>query len=155
MSNESSPSRLQHLDESSCRQLLATHDLGRVAINAEPSPEIFPVTYRVADGDVLFRTAGGVKQLAAQRGSRATFEVDGVDADRHSAWSIVVRGRLEEALEAENAEWPEPFVGGERPYLIRLRVQEISGRRVPPEHGWARAMTGRSWSGKDASDLMG
>lgn len=155
MSNESSPSRLQHIDENSCRQLLATRDLGRLAINAEPSPEIFPVTYRVADDAILFRTAAGVKQIAAQRGAHASFEVDGLDADRHSAWSVVVRGRLEDASEAEQADWPEPLAGGERPYLIRLRVHEISGRRVPPEHGWARAMTGRSWSGTDASDLMG
>lgn len=98
---------------------------------------------------------GSASCVAAQRGAHATFEVDGMDSDRRSAWGVIVRGRLGEASEADYADLPEPLAGGERPYLIRLSVHEISGRRIPPEDGWARAMTGRLWSGSDASDLMG
>lgn len=146
---------LTHLDEDSCRQLLASHDLGRVAVNAEPSPEILPVTYAVRGGDILFRTAEGVKWIAAERGAAATFEVDGVDADRRSAWSVIVRGRLEAADMDAIEDLPKPLAGGDRPHLVRLVVREISGRRIPPGQGWARAMTERGWSGRDASDLMG
>lgn len=155
MSHASEPARLKHLDEASCRQLLASHATGRVAVNAEPSPDVLPVTYAVRDGDIVFRTAEGVKWIAAEHGAAATFEVDGVDADRRSAWSVMVRGRLQAVDEAELDDLPEPLAGGERPHLVRLTVHEISGRRISPEQGWARAMTGRSWSGSDASDLMG
>lgn len=155
MSDPTTPSRLTHLDEASCRQLLASHDVGRVAINGEPGPEVLPVTYALRGGDVLFRTAEGVKRIAAERGIAATFEADGVDADRRSAWSVVARGHLEIADDAELDDLPEPLAGGDRPHLVRFVVRELSGRRIRPEEGWARAMTGRSWSGPDASDLMG
>ena len=147
--------RLTELDETTCRQLLASRDMGRVAVNAKPSPEVLPVTYAVRDGDVYFQTAGGVKWDAVQRGLAATFEVDGINPDRRSAWSVVVRGRLEVADDADIEDLPKPLPGGVSPHLARLIVQGISGRRIPAEKGLEWAGTGHIWKGKDASDLMG
>lgn len=157
MAKAKQPSRLTHLDTESCRQLLAAHSTGRVAINADPSPDVLPVTYAVSDGAVLFRTAEGVKHIAAERGAAATFEVDGVDEERRSGWSVVVRGHLEtvEPVPGEPERGPDPLPGGDRPHLVRLVIAEIEGRRFPPDSRWVEAVAGRGWSGPDASDLMG
>lgn len=153
MAHDSQPERMIELDEHTCRQLLASHDVGRIAINADPSPEVLPVNYALRGDDIVFRTARGIKQTAAKHSRAATFEVDGVDRERRSAWSIVIRGSLEAVPEGTFQDLPEPLVGGDRPVLVRLRILRISGRRIPPAAGWP--IPGRSWAGQDASDLMG
>lgn len=145
--------RITELDEATCRQLLASHHVGRVAINAEPSPEVLPVDYAVHRNGVIFHTGIGAKRAAAIRGLAATFQIDGVDAVRQAGWSVMVRGRLALTDEADCPELPEPLAGGERPYVVHLSIDSISGRRIPPEVGWV--MPGRVWHGQDATDLMG
>lgn len=155
MTQDADESRLVELDESTCRQLLASHDVGRVAVNAEPSPEVLPVTYALREGHVVFRTSEGSKLAAAEQSQAATFEVDGARADAHSAWSVIVRGALEIANPDSYDDLPEPLAGGDRPFLVRLVVDEITGRRIPATEGWGRAMVERGWQDRDASDLMG
>ncbi|MES1935004.1 pyridoxamine 5'-phosphate oxidase family protein [Salinisphaera hydrothermalis] len=145
--------RLTELDDATCRQLLASHRVGRIAINGEPSPEVLPVDYVLRDDGLIFHTGLGAKQEAAVRGQPATFQIDGVDAARRSGWSVMVRGRLVLTEELESPNLPEPMPGGERPYVVHLSIDSITGRRIPPDRGWL--MPGRVWRGPDASDLMG
>ncbi|WP_423822659.1 pyridoxamine 5'-phosphate oxidase family protein [Salinisphaera sp. SPP-AMP-43] len=145
--------RITELDEATCRQLLASHRVGRIAINAEPSPEVLPVDYALRSDGLIFHSGLGTKQAAAARGQAATFQVDGVDMARRAGWSVMVRGRLVITDESESPELPEPLPGGERPYVVHLSLDTISGRRIPPERGWL--MPGRVWHGQDATDLMG
>lgn len=145
--------RITELDEATCHQLLGSHHIGRIAFNSEPSPEVLPVNYAVRDDTVIFQTGAGAKQIAASRGQPATFQVDGADADRQSGWSVVVRGYLSLSDESEPADLPEPLPGGERPYVVVLTIETVSGRRIPPEQGWV--LPTHVWQGRDASDLMG
>ncbi|AWN17911.1 pyridoxamine 5'-phosphate oxidase family protein [Salinisphaera sp. LB1] len=153
MSQTHSQDRLDNLDVSTCRQLLGSHGIGRLAFNAGPSPEILPVNYALHEDSIVFRTGAGAKQNAAVQGQAATFEVDGIHADRHSAWSVMVHGRLA-VVDVDSLEGsPEPLPGGERSTLVRLQIDRMSGRRIPPDQDWV--MPGRVWYGPDASDLMG
>ena len=145
--------RLSELDEATCRQLLASHRVGRIAINGEPSPDVLPVDYVLRHDGLIFHTGLGTKQAAAARGQPATFQIDGVDAARRSGWSVMVRGRLVITDESEAPDLPAPMPGGERPYVVHLSIDSISGRRIPPDRGWV--MPGRAWLGPDATDLMG
>ena len=153
MTHADTQGRLIELSASVCRQCLGSHGVGRLAFNAEPSPEVFPVNYVVRDDSIYFRTGAGAKQAAAARHQVVTFQVDKVNEDRRSGWSVMVSGRLETVDTAEFDEPPEPLPGGERPYLIRLHIDDIAGRQIPPDQGWE--LPTHAWTSRDASDLMG
>ncbi|ROO27261.1 DNA-binding protein [Salinisphaera orenii MK-B5] len=154
MQDELNQGRVSELDTGTCRQLLGSHSIGRLAFNADPSPEVLPVNYTVHDA-ILFRTGEGAKHDAAVSRRAATFEVDGSDAARRSGWSVMVHGTLDIVEVSADAlqMLPQPLPGGSRDYLVRLTVERISGRRIPPEAGWALPL--HVWRGRDASDLMG
>lgn len=153
MTSTEQSERMTELDQATCHQLLGSHHFGRVAFNHEPSPEVLPVNYAVQDEAVVFHTGAGAKQHAASRGVPATFQIDGIDADRHSGWSVVVRGRLSLRDDRGPADLPEPLPGGERPYVVALSIESITGRRIPPQQGWV--LPTHVWTDRDASDLMG
>ena len=149
------------LDEATSRQLLGAARLGRIAINGDPSPTVLPVNYVLHDNVVVFRTVEGSKLTAARQGIAASFEVDGIYPEHHSGWSVVVRGRLEAADDADDeltaaAEGVRPLVGGNRPHLVLLHVEEISGRQIRADRDWIEAHTETTtWRDRDASDLLG
>lgn len=153
--------RLEELPESTCLQLLGSGHVGRVAVNGEPSPVVLPVNYLLRDEAVVFTTAGGTKWDAAREGAPASFEVDGVDQEHRSGWSVLVRGHLasldgDAEIAAEVAEALEPLPGGPRAHVVRLSIDEITGRRVPPDAAWTRAhRSHHTWTGQDGTDLMG
>lgn len=154
MSETGSSGRIIEVDESTCRQLLGSHHIGRIAFNADPSPDVLPVNYVLHENTIVFRTGAGAKQVAAARRQEATFQVDASNVDRHSGWSVMVRGTLE-PIEAKDElqELLKPFPDGEHAYWVGLRIEQITGRRIPAEEGWV--MPTQAWRGRDASDLMG
>jgi nitroimidazol reductase NimA-like FMN-containing flavoprotein (pyridoxamine 5'-phosphate oxidase superfamily) len=125
------------IDRKECLELLAGEVLGRIAVIEGSGPLILPVNYALHEDQVVFRTGPGSK-LAASHGSQGCFEVDGHDRATRSGWSVVVRGRLEEVtafnakLLAQIEDLAEPWLGTERPYVVRLVPAIISGRRVRP-----------------------
>lgn len=153
--------RIEELPESTCLQLLGSGNVGRVAINGDPSPVVLPVNYLHRDEAIVFTTVSGTKWDAARQGVPASFEADGVDQEHRSGWSVLVRGHLA-ALEgdteaaSEAVDQLEPLPGGRRAHVVRLSIDEITGRRVPPDAAWTRAhRSHHTWTGQDGSDLMG
>lgn len=149
------------LDANTCRQLLGTGSVGRVALNAQPSPVVLPVNYVFRHDAIMFRTISGTKLTAAEEGRAASFEVDGVDHDRRSGWSILAMGTLD-VVPADEPEVTalgedvQPLVGGDRPHVVRLQVAEMTGRRIPTDSAWYRAhRSHHTWHGQDGSDLLG
>ena len=125
---------LELLTESECRDLLEAEQVGRVAISVGALPAIFPVNYRVIDGDIFFRTGSGLKHRAALSGSVVGFEIDRVDPVSATGWSVLVVGVAREM--PAGSELPSehgrvlPWAGGERPHIIRIHPEVISGRRI-------------------------
>ena len=128
---------LATLSRDECLSLLATHEVGRLAVVEGHTPLIFPVNYAL-DGDaVVIRTATGTKLYAAGR-SPVAFEVDDIDRAQRTGWSVLLTGvaaeitaldrpDLVQRLQATALEpWPE----GEKPNLLRLAAAEITGRRI-------------------------
>ncbi len=67
-----------------CAELLATREVGRVAVCTTDGPRIIPVNYSVVDDAVVFRTTPySVLGMHAWRG-RLAFEVDDLDPDHHA-----------------------------------------------------------------------
>ncbi|MES1940392.1 hypothetical protein T5B8_09119 [Salinisphaera sp. T5B8] len=154
MSQDLPSGRLSVLDARSCLQLLRTHSIGRLAFNSDPSPQVLPVNYLVDDERILICSGPGAKHDAALAREPATFQVDGHDTQRRSAWSVMVRGALDIVPEGEiRASLPQPLPGGTREYLLRLSIYQITGRRIPPDSSWIASS--QMWRDRDASDLMG
>jgi uncharacterized protein len=121
------------LDRRSCWDLLAGGGTGRLALCIDGRPKIFPVTYAVNRGSIVFRTGTGTK-LGSARGSAVAFEADGVNSGTQEAWSVVVEGRAEEVQTPQElaflTELPlYPVSPGPKLHFVRIDPQEITGRR--------------------------
>lgn len=127
---------LELLTERECRELLTTEQVGRVGVSVGALPAIFPVNYRMVDGDIVFRTGEGLKHRAALRGSVVGFEVDRIDAATMSGWSVLVVGVANEVDADPNGSGPyagiRSWAGGDRRHLVRIHPEVVSGRRIPP-----------------------
>jgi hypothetical protein len=63
VTDTSSPD-LVELDHEECYRLLSTHEIGRLGVNAQHYPLIFPVNYAVEHGVIVIRTHPGTKLAA-------------------------------------------------------------------------------------------
>src|SRR4051812_32154322 len=82
-----------------CWELLQLEEFGRLAYRLVDEVHLVPINYVADAGHLLFRTASGNKLLAAALHSDVAFEIDW--RDEHTAWSVVVRGRLRRLHEDE------------------------------------------------------
>jgi uncharacterized protein len=137
---KSSTSNFAELSEAECKEILAQHTAGRVGFTAADGPQILPVTYQYRNGSVVFRTSPvGVLSGLVRRTSVA-FEIDGIDEQNKSGWSVLVLG-FAEAM-AHNyllaSAWetgPVPWADGIRNLFIEIKPRKISGRTVRARSG--------------------
>ncbi len=127
---------LEVLPEDDCWRLMAGSTVGRLAVSVANRPDIFPVNYAVDDRSVVISTDAGTKLAAAVLGRAVAFEVDGLDAEAHTGWSIVVHGHAEEiegvieriaAGDLGIKTWAER----DKERFVRIVPTEITGRRIP------------------------
>ncbi len=131
---------LEELDELECRRLLATAHLGRIALSVGALPAVFPIHFALLGRDPVFRTETGTKLVAASAGQVVCLEVDDVDTEYHTGWSVMVVGparvMTEPAELAAARNLPlRPWVGSGDAY-VQIRAGIVSGRRVtgaPPD----------------------
>ena len=123
-----------------CLELLRATSLGRVALRIGETPAILPVNYAMLDDDVVFRTDPGSKLSAALMRVLVAFEIDHADPARHTGWSVLVTGYVEEIRDAGTlarvAELGlERWVIEGRDYVVRIHTRTISGRRFAATTG--------------------
>ena len=83
------------LSETDCKELLAQHTAGRIGFMAGDGPQILPVTYQYRNGSVIFRTSPAGPLAALVRRTIVAFEIDGIDEQNKSGWSVLVNGFAE------------------------------------------------------------
>ena len=125
---------MDNLTEEDCWRLLDLADVARIAVVTPEDLEIFPVNIAVDGPSIIFRTAEGTKLTATTQADRVAVEVDGFDADRGVAWSVVVKGEAE-AIEGDKDiarvrmlplhSWHEGF----KERFVRVRPRDVQGRR--------------------------
>lgn len=124
------------LTREECLDLLRGGVVGRVAVTTPTGPHIVPVNYSVVDDAVLLRTTPYGVVGTHGRGSVLAFEVDLFDHERQRGWSVVVRGRSDTVDDPETrrqidaARPPRPWAGGQRWLMLRIPMDEVSGRRL-------------------------
>lgn len=127
--------QLKELDTTECLRLLGQRGIGRAAVATPDGPHLVPVNYAVLDGSIAIRTSPYSLLGTYARASMLAFEVDDIDEETHSGWSVVVRGRcLPETdpttLARLRTLLPESWAPGARTLYLRLPLEEISGRAV-------------------------
>ncbi|MFD7502196.1 pyridoxamine 5'-phosphate oxidase family protein [Streptomyces sp. NPDC059850] len=126
---------LLELSPRECRDLLATHGVGRVSVSTAPGPAIVPVNYSVVDDAVVFRTAPDATPAAAA-GAEVAFEVDHIDEALSEGWSVLVVGRARRVTDPaavrrlDDAAYTPPWPGGGRDLWLRIEPERVTGRRI-------------------------
>jgi nitroimidazol reductase NimA-like FMN-containing flavoprotein (pyridoxamine 5'-phosphate oxidase superfamily) len=131
---------LTELTSDECYALLSSAQIGRLVYVDDLGPLAIPVNYCVAGSDIVFRAEGGAKAHAMRQPVLA-FEVDAVDNDQHSGWSVLVRGPGEEVPATEvldilrmmEGDFPRPWAFGVHNVWLRIRTRAITGRRLGAE----------------------
>ena len=125
---------LEVLIAEQCLELLNTARLGRVAVTIRAVPTIFPVEYRLIEGQIVFRAGRGTNLFSAAANKVVAFEVDDVDRSLQQGWSVVAVGVAREvkdhdsmnrALEEAPNLW-DPRSGS---HVIAILPALLSGRR--------------------------
>jgi uncharacterized protein len=126
-------SAISHLDEATCWQLLASHEVGRLAVSIADEPDIFPINYVLDGTSVVFRTAEGTKLAASIMHPKVAFEADGYDSGAGEAWSVVIRGHAREIsmheMVDESAFLLFPWNVSPKNRFVRIVAHEVTGRR--------------------------
>jgi nitroimidazol reductase NimA-like FMN-containing flavoprotein (pyridoxamine 5'-phosphate oxidase superfamily) len=129
------PGSFAELSEADCRKLLEQHTAGRVGFMAPDGPQILPVTYQYRNGSVIFRTSPVGPLAGLVRRTTVAFEIDSIDEQHRSGWSVLVLG-FAEALAHDyllTSAWetgPVPWAEGTRNLFIEITPRKISGRAV-------------------------
>lgn len=108
--------------------------MGRVAVVIRGHPFIFPVNYSLAGTTVVFRTDAGPKLDGLLDSPSVAFEVDHVDREAGTAWSVVVAGQASLVIDPTDVaemDLPQlPWDTGPKPYLVEILSQNITGRAL-------------------------
>jgi uncharacterized protein len=126
---------LVELGKAECLRLLAGHEIGRVVFTDAALPAAQPVTYLLDDEEIVFRTSGGGKLAAATRNAVVAFQVDRIDTDTRTGWTVLGVGQAYEVVVpdrlAELAERiPTPWAPNRTAHTIAIPLQRLSGRRL-------------------------
>jgi hypothetical protein len=129
------PGDIQRLGRDECVELLGSRRFGRFAyVESARALDVVPVNYVCrADGSVVFRSGPGPKLSAADRRDVVAFQVDDIDEDSHTGWSVLVVGRarrLSHGEVSELSDLPQPWANGPRYQFVLVQPTRIEGRRL-------------------------
>ncbi len=130
---ETDRSGLEVLDHAECLRLLAMATLGRVAVSANALPMVLPVTFRLVDDQIVFRTRRDTRLGVGTNNSVVAFEVDDLHPEDHTGWSVLVTGIASELCDPDIVDTldalPE-WSRGDDTRVVSITVSMISGRRT-------------------------
>lgn len=127
----------RELGPQECRRLLQDGGIGRVAFQSPSGQHIVPVNFELERKSIVFRTTPQSELGRLAPGSEVAFEVDELDYESQSGWSVVARGSVE--VVPDNFEKaairffgkdPTPWAEGIRRLYLRLPWRELTGRRL-------------------------
>jgi nitroimidazol reductase NimA-like FMN-containing flavoprotein (pyridoxamine 5'-phosphate oxidase superfamily) len=120
------------LDEDTCWKLLASVEVGRLAVAVDGQPDIFPLNFAIDEHGLVFRTAEGTKLFALFIDSAVAFEADGFDPDSGNAWSVVIKGVAREIAMQDKVDtaYPVfPWSAWPKARFVRIDAHQVTGRQ--------------------------
>ena len=121
---------LTSLDAAECRLLLATRRFGRVGWNSASGVQILPVSYGLVEDVIVFRTQAGSPLAQLVRQVEVSFQVDDLDDETSTGWSVLVHGTSGAKVAALPASMPDPWAPGDRPIVIGIEPDHYAGRSI-------------------------
>src|SRR5262245_7840417 len=132
-------SRPAVLGRAECDELLRVHSVGRIVFVVDGWPVVLPVNYTFDGDDIVIRTDARTRLAAVTRWTApVVLEVDAPVTHFKSGWSVLAHGVAEEVRDRDELarlqSLPlEPWAGGVREHWIRIRVLQVTGRRLPEQ----------------------
>jgi nitroimidazol reductase NimA-like FMN-containing flavoprotein (pyridoxamine 5'-phosphate oxidase superfamily) len=125
------------LTRSECERLLRRSSVGRVAFTDGALPQVTPVNYAIDGNSVIFRTTPNGRLAQCCRDAVVAFEVDDVDPETHSGWSVLIVGDAcavtDESDVMRVRQLPfAPWAPGQRDHYIRITPGMVTGRTLQP-----------------------
>jgi Pyridoxamine 5'-phosphate oxidase len=117
------------LSESDCKRAPGTAHCRPDRSHGRGRPAILPVSYQYRNGSVIFRTSPVGPLAALVRRTSVAFEIDGIDEQNKSGWSVLVNG-FAEAMAHDyllTTAWetgPVPGADGARNLLIEIKTAQ-------------------------------
>lgn len=129
------PERIGVLDVNKCYRLLAGQSVGRVVYTDGALPAVAPVNFVMDGHHVVFRTTPGSRLARGVTNQVVAFEVDQLDAEVQTGWSVVVTGiarPLTEPGEMARALGLglAPWAGGRREQFLSITPGLVTGRFI-------------------------
>jgi len=132
----SQPTNIQNLSTAECLRLLASQQLGRLAVVTDEGARIFPVNYAV-DGDAIAIRSepNAISRFAPLH--EVEFEVDHIDPEDGTGWAIVTDGTaqlitdaLDTVSEHTRTLTPPNWSRRPKPEWLRIALTRVVGVRV-------------------------
>lgn len=117
------------LSQDECRHLLRGHSLGRVSWAAAGGIQVMPVSYAYTEDRIVLRTAVGSALSKLLEPQQVGFEIDDLDPETQTGWSVLVHGISGPGEAAEGA-LTEPWAPGDRPVVVAITPSDFSGRAI-------------------------
>jgi len=129
---------MEHLSVARCWELLASQPVGRIGVLYDSAPEIYPVNHLVVDHTIVFRTDVGSKLSALDRSPAVCYQIDGIDAEQSTGWSVLLKGRATVVKEPAQVRYLEGqglrhWSLGHKAHWVQIVPAEVTGRQI-----WSR-----------------
>lgn len=129
--------RLERLSIPECLARLSRAGIGRIAFAYGPAPVVLPINFALDGVTVVLRTAHDTQLASLPDGEGVALEIDHVDLDDHTGWSILMRGRIDRITDPADLEHCHElplghYAPGDRQEWRRISPATISGRRIAP-----------------------
>jgi uncharacterized protein len=125
---------LAPIERAICLQLLATRPFGRLVYTHRALPEALPVNYRFCEDAVIIRLADGSTPAVAINDSVVAFQVDDIDVQARTGWSVTVVGHARELTDPlrvrRAAQSLTSWAGDERDQFFAVSTEKVSGRML-------------------------
>lgn len=117
-----------------CRHLVRGHSVGRVCWLSGEGLQALPVTYLASGDRILFRVDPQSVLGELSGPVRVAFEVDDIDVETATGWSVLVRGEAAAVDPPDGVVLPVPWAPGRRSLVIAITPLAYSGRAVSADH---------------------
>jgi nitroimidazol reductase NimA-like FMN-containing flavoprotein (pyridoxamine 5'-phosphate oxidase superfamily) len=118
-----------------CLRLLAGAVVGRVVFTDAALPAAHPVTYVLDREEVVFGAAAGGRLVAAVLHRIVAFQVDEIDLEARTGWSVLGVGKAYEVTDPERlaacrTRMPPSWAYDRDGRTIAIPLQRLTGRRL-------------------------
>ena len=115
-----------------CRRLVRARSVGRVAWMSAAGVQVLPVSYTVTADRIAFATSPDSVMADFLEPVEVAFEIDDVEEETASGWSVLVRGRARGYLDdvPGDIEPPRPWLPGQRRLTVVIEPGSHTGRAV-------------------------